>query len=120
MNGNTYTAEEVAGIIGCDAQTLRDQVKSDIAQGRNKQNFNAFQIGTKLLFSKNWTIKKAFGFDPDEKIKELKVALAEIIKWLNTLSSFGYGPELVFDEKIAEWLVAHGWAVNAEVQDGQD
>ena len=91
MNGNTYTAEEVAGIIGCDAQTLRDQVKSDIAQGRNGQNFNAFQVGNALKFPKKWFDKK-----------------------------MGIGPVFELSEKIAEWLVAHGWAVNAEVQDDQE
>ena len=91
MNGNTYTAEEVAGIIGCDAQTLRDQVKSDIAQGRNGQNFNAFQVGNALKFPKKWFDKK-----------------------------MGIGPVFELGEKIAEWLVAHGWAVNAEVQDGEE
>ena len=91
MNENTYTAEEVAGIIGCDAQTLRDQVKSDIAQGRNKQNFNAFQIGNKVVFPRKWLDKK-----------------------------MGIGPVFELGEKIAEWLVAHGWAVNAEVQDGEE
>ena len=91
MNGNTYTAEEVAKILECDAQTLRDQVKSDIAQGRNKQNFNAFQIGNKVVFPRKWLDKK-----------------------------MGIGPVFELGEKIAEWLVAHGWAVNAEVQDGEE
>ena len=91
MNENTYTAEEVAGIIGCDAQTLRDQVKSDIAQGRNKQNFNAFQIGNKVVFPRKWLDKK-----------------------------MGIGPVFELGEKIAEWLVAHGWAVSAEVPDGEE
>ena len=90
MNGNTYTAEEVANILDCDAQTLRGQVKSDIAQGRNGQNFNAFQVGTKLLFPTKWFDKK-----------------------------MGIGPVFELGEKIAEWLIAHGWAVNAEVQDDQ-
>lgn len=58
MNGNTYTAEEVAKILECDAQTLRDQVRSDIAQGRNGQNFNAFQVGNALKFPKKWFDKK--------------------------------------------------------------
>ena len=42
MNENTYTAEEVANLTGFDDQKLRSQVKADIAQGRNSQNFNAF------------------------------------------------------------------------------
>ena len=42
MNEKTYTAEEIATLVECNVQTLRDQVKSDIAQGRNSQNFNAF------------------------------------------------------------------------------
>ena len=82
MNEVTYTAEEVANILDCDTQTLRGQVKSDIAQGRNGQNFNAFQVGTKLLFPKKWFDRK-----------------------------LGIGPAFELGEKIAEWLIAHGWAV---------
>ena len=82
MNEVTYTAEEVAKILECDTQTLRGQVKSDIAQGRNGQNFNAFQVGTKLLFPKKWFDRK-----------------------------LGIGPAFELGEKIAEWLIAHGWAV---------
>ena len=82
-----YTAEEVSKILECDAQKLRSQVKSDIAQGRNGQNFNAFQIGNKLLFPKKWFDRK-----------------------------LGIGPAFELGEKIAEWLIAHGWAV--EVEDG--
>ena len=91
MNEVTYTAEEVANILDCDAQTLRGQVKSDIAQGRNKQNWNARQVGNKVVFPKH-------AFD-----KEM-----------------GIGPVFELGEKIAEWLVAHGWAVSAEVQDGEE
>lgn len=59
----TYSAEEVAQLIECDAQKLRSQVKSDIAQGRNSQNFNAFQIGSTLKFPKKW-IDKKLGIGP--------------------------------------------------------
>ena len=63
MNGNTYTTNEVADLVECDAQTLRAQVKSDIAQGRNSQNFNAFQIGNTLKFPKRW-IDRKLGIGP--------------------------------------------------------
>ena len=58
MNENTYSAEEVANLTGFDDQKLRSQVKADIAQGRNSQNFNAFQIGSKIVFPKKWLDKK--------------------------------------------------------------
>lgn len=58
MNETTYSVEEVAELVHCDAQTLRNQAKSDIAQGRNSQNFNAFQIGSKVVFPKRWLDKK--------------------------------------------------------------
>lgn len=89
MNENTYTAEEVAQLTGFDDQKLRSQVKSDIAQGRNSQNFNAFQVGNTLKFPKAWIDRK-----------------------------LGIGPAFELGAKIAEWLIAHGWAV--EVQDGSN
>lgn len=88
-NENTYTAEEVANLTGFDDQKLRSQVKADIAQGRNSQNFNAFLVGNTLRFPKKWIDKK-----------------------------LGIGPAFELGEKIAEWLIAHGWAV--EVQDGSE
>ena len=63
MNENTYTAEEVANLTGFDDQKLRSQVKADIAQGRNSQNFNAFQVGNTLRFPKKW-IDKKLGIGP--------------------------------------------------------
>ncbi|MBQ4018038.1 MAG: hypothetical protein II605_02210 [Paludibacteraceae bacterium] len=63
MNENTYTAEEVADLTGFDDQKLRSQVKADIAQGRNSQNFNAFQVGNTLRFPKKW-IDKKLGIGP--------------------------------------------------------
>ena len=63
MNETTYSVEEVADLIHCDVQTLRNQAKSDIAQGRNSQNFNAFQIGSKIVFPKKW-IDKKLGIGP--------------------------------------------------------
>ena len=87
MDEKIYSAEEVADLVHCDVQTLRNQAKSDIAQGRNSQNFNAFQIGSKVVFPKKWIDKK-----------------------------LGVGPAFELGEKIAEWLIAHGWAV--EVEDG--
>lgn len=89
MNENTYTAEEMATLVECNVQSLRNQVKSDIAQGRNSQNFNAFQVGNTLKFPKAWIDKK-----------------------------LGIGPAFELGAKIAEWLIAHGWAV--EVQDGSN
>lgn len=93
MNEEYYTADEIAEILHYDAQTLRNQVKSDIAKGPtgpNGTNFNAFQVGNALRFPKKWIDRKR-----------------------------GIGPVFELAEKIAEWLVAHGWAVNAEVQDDQ-
>lgn len=58
MNENTYSAEEVANLTGFDDQKLRSQVKADIAQGRNSQNFNAFQVGNTLRFPKKWLDRK--------------------------------------------------------------
>lgn len=84
-----YTVSEVADMLECHEQTLRDQVNSDIAQGRNGQNFNAFKVGNKLLFPKKWFDRK-----------------------------MGVGPAFELGEKIAEWLIAHGWA--AEVEDGKE
>lgn len=89
MNENTYTAEEMATLVECNVQSLRNQVKADIAQGRNSQNFNAFQVGNTLKFPKKWIDKK-----------------------------LGIGPAFELGAKIAEWLIAHGWAV--EVQDGSN
>ena len=85
-----YTVSEVAELAGKDAQTLRDQIKSDIAQGRNKQNWNARLVGNQVLFPKH-------AFD-----KEM-----------------GIGPAFELGMKLAEWLIAHGFAVNAEVPDDQ-
>lgn len=82
---NTYTAEEVANMIECDAQSLRNQVKSDIAQGRNSQNFNAFQIGNTLKFPKKWLDKK-----------------------------LGIGPVLTVPEQLADCLIKLGMAKEAE------
>lgn len=89
MNEKTYTAEEMATLVECNVQSLRNQVKSDIAQGRNSQNFNAFQVGNTLKFPKAWIDRK-----------------------------LGIGPAFELGAKIAEWLIAHGWAV--EVQDGSN
>lgn len=63
MDEKIYSAEEVADLVHCDVQTLRNQAKSDIAQGRNSQNFNAFQIGSKVVFPKKW-IDKKMGIGP--------------------------------------------------------
>lgn len=63
MNENTYSAEEVANLTGFDDQKLRSQVKADIAQGRNSQNFNAFQVGNTLRFPKKW-IDRKLGIGP--------------------------------------------------------
>ena len=62
-NENTYTAEEVARLTGFDDQKLRNQAKSDIAQGRNSQNFNAFQVGNTLRFPRKW-IDRKLGIGP--------------------------------------------------------
>ncbi len=79
-----YTAEEVAKKTGFDAQRLRSQIKADIAQGRNTQNFNGFQVGNTVKIPKKWFDRK-----------------------------LGVGPAFELGEKIAEWLIAHGWAVEA-------
>ena len=63
MDEKIYSAEEVADLVHCDVQTLRNQAKSDIAQGRNSQNFNAFQVGNTLRFPKKW-IDKKLGIGP--------------------------------------------------------
>lgn len=63
MDEKIYSAEEVANLVHCDVQTLRNQAKSDIAQGRNSQNFNAFQVGNTLRFPKKW-IDKKLGIGP--------------------------------------------------------
>ena len=63
MNENTYTSQEVAELVDCNLQTLREQVKADIAQGRNSQNFNAFQVDNTLRFPKKW-IDKKLGIGP--------------------------------------------------------
>ena len=85
MNENTYTAEEVARLTGFDDQKLRNQVKSDIAQGRNSQNFNAFQVGNTLRFPKKWIDKK-----------------------------LGIGPVLTVSERLADVLIKLGMAKEAE------
>ncbi len=92
MNEEIYTAEEVADRTHCDAHTLRSQVKSDIAQGRNKQNWNARQVGNKLIFSK-----------------------ADIDQWLK---GRGVGPVFVVPESPANLGIRLGMAV--EVQDGSE
>lgn len=63
MDEKIYSAEEVANLVHCDVQTLRSQVKADIAQGRNSQNFNAFQVGNTIRFPKKW-IDKKLGIGP--------------------------------------------------------
>lgn len=75
MNGNTYTTNEVADLVECDAQTLRAQVKSDIAQGRNSQNFNAFQVGNTLRFPKRWLDRK-LGIGP---VLTVSAQLADVL-----------------------------------------
>lgn len=90
-NENTYTAEEVANLTGFDDQKLRNQVKADIAQGRNSQNFNAFQVGNTLRFPKKWIDKK--------------------------LGSDGIGPVFAVPEKIAMSLVHLGMAVMMKDQE---
>lgn len=65
-----YTASELAKILGMDAQTLREQAKSDIAQGStgpNDTNFCASKIGSKIIFSKRF-IDKKFGIGPAFKV----------------------------------------------------
>ena len=84
-NENTYTAEEVARLTGFDDQMLRNQVKSDIAQGRNSQNFNAFQVGNTLRFPKKWIDKK-----------------------------LGIGPVLTVSAQLADVLIKLGMAKEAE------
>ena len=83
----TYMAEEVARLAGCDCQSLRDQVKSDIAQGRNKQNWNARQVGNRLVFSK-----------------------ADVNNWLKGRP---IGPELTVLETLANALIRLGMAKEA-------
>lgn len=85
MNETTYSVEEVAELVHCDAQTLRNQAKSDIAQGRNSQNFNALQIGSKIVFPKKWIDKK-----------------------------LGIGPVLTLPEQLADVLIKLGMAKEAE------
>lgn len=74
-NENTYTAEEVARLTGFDDQKLRNQVKADIAQGRNSQNFNAFQVGNTLRFPKEW-IDRKLGIGP---VLTMPVQLADVL-----------------------------------------
>ena len=65
-----YTASELANILRMDAQTLREQAKSDIAQGPtgpNDTNFCASKAGNKVIFSKPF-IDKKFGIGPSFKI----------------------------------------------------
>ena len=85
-----YTVSEVAELTGKDAQTIRNQIRQDFKDGCNDQNYNAIMGGSNILIPKKWFDKK-----------------------------IGIGPVFELGEKIAEWLVAHGWAVNAEVQDDQ-
>ena len=96
MNKNSYTAEEVAGMFDGDAQTLRDQVRSDIANGTNKDDWNARMSGKRIIFSKA---------DIDEFFRE-------------TLKKKPVGPVIKFTPKGAEWLIKNGFAV--EVQDGEE
>lgn len=88
-NENTYTAEEIAQITGLDAQTLRNQVKSDIAQGRNKQNWNARQAGNRVIFSK-----------------------ADFENWLKPI-----GPVLTVPAQLADVLIKLGMAKEEEDND---
>lgn len=74
MNENTYTSQEVAELVDCNLQTLREQVKADIAQGRNSQNFNAFQVGNTLRFPKKW-IDKKLGIGPVIEVPDWFAAL---------------------------------------------
>ena len=90
MNENTYTAEEVANLTGFDDQKLRSQVKADIAQGRNSQNFNAFQVGNTLRFPKKWIDRK-----------------------------LGIGPVIEVPDWFAELLIKAGMAVE-EADNGQN
>lgn len=84
MEEEFYTAKEVADLTHCDAQTLRNQVKSDIAQGRNKQNWNARQVGNTLIFSK-----------------------ADVDQWLK---GRGVGPVFAVPESLANLAVSLGLA----------
>ena len=83
-----YSVSEVAKLTGKDAQTIREQIRQDFKDGCNDQDYNAIMGGSNILIPKKWFDKK-----------------------------MGIGPVFELGEKIAEWLVAHGWAVNAEVQD---
>ena len=74
MDEKIYSAEEVADLVHCDVQTLRSQVKADIAQGRNSQNFNAFQVGNTLRFPKKW-IDKKLGIGPVIEVPDWFAAL---------------------------------------------
>ena len=83
-----YTASELAKILGMDAQTLREQAKSDIAQGStgpNDTNFCASKAGNKVIFSKPFIDKK-----------------------------FGIGPAFKIDSALANALIRRGLAVEEE------
>ena len=85
-----YSVGEVAKLTGKDAQTIREQIRQDFKDGCNDQDYNAIMGGSNILIPKKWFDRK-----------------------------LGIGPVFELSEKIAGWLVAHGWAVNAEVQDDQ-
>lgn len=92
MNEEYYTADEIAEILHYDAQTLRNQVKSDIAKGPtgpNGTNFNAFQVGNTLRFPKKWIDRKR-----------------------------GIGPVITVPDWFAQLMTRLGMAV--EVQDGSE
>ena len=77
-----YTVGEVAKLTGKDAQTIRDQIRQDFKDKCNDQDYNAIMGGSSILIPKKWFDKK-----------------------------LGIGPAFELGEKIAEWLIAHGWAV---------
>ena len=85
-----YSVGEVAKLTGKDAQTIREQIRQDFKDGCNDQNYNAIMGGSNILIPKKWFDKK-----------------------------MGIGPVFELGMKLAEWLIAHGFAVNAEVQDDQ-
>ena len=84
-----YSVGEVAKLTGKDAQTIREQIRQDFKDGCNDQDYNAIMGGSNILIPKKWFDKK-----------------------------MGIGPAFELGEKIAEWLIAHGWAV--EVPDGEE
>ena len=109
MEQITYKLSEVAKMTESDAQTLRKQIHHDMDMGAdvNEANFNAFRIGNKILIPRIFFNKKT-GL---VSVAELAKAIAEYLK------ENGIGPALEIGLGLAEWLVAHGWAV--EVPDDQ-